>query len=75
MEKKPWHGPHWPEDVPWEISGYQKPLFSILDEAACESPDHVYTIFNGATQTFLQVKAAADRIARFLSPKTAKETA
>ena len=59
MEPKPWHGSHWPEGVPWEISGYQKAIFSLLDSAAANYPHHVYTIFNGATRTFLQVRDAA----------------
>jgi hypothetical protein len=60
MEPKPWHGHHWPEGVSWELSGYQKPLFSLLDNAACNYPNHVYTIFNGATRTFSQGKEAAE---------------
>lgn len=53
MERKPWHSSHWPDGVPWEISGYQKPISSLLDRAASNYPNHVYTIFNGATRTFL----------------------
>jgi len=73
MEPKPWHGPHWPEGVPREISGYQKAIFSLLDSAAANYPHHVYTIFNGATRTFLQVRDAADRIASFLAGKGGKK--
>ncbi|MCF8142621.1 MAG: long-chain fatty acid--CoA ligase [Deltaproteobacteria bacterium] len=63
---KLWHGQKWPEGVPYEITGYDKPLFSILDEAARDYPDKIYTIFNGFTRTFAQVKDAADRVADFL---------
>jgi long-chain acyl-CoA synthetase len=73
MERKPWHGSHWSEGVPWEISGYQKAIFSLLDNAAANYPHHVYTIFSGATRTFLQVKEAADRIACFLAEKGVKK--
>ena len=38
----------------------------MLDDAARDYPDHVYTIFNDATRTFAQVKDTADRIAHFL---------
>ena len=66
MAPKPWHGPKWPEDVPYEISGYEKPLTAILDTSAKRYPDHTYTIFEGASRTFAQVKDVADRLARFL---------
>jgi long-chain acyl-CoA synthetase len=61
-----WHGPKWPEGVPYEITGYEKPLFSILDEAALNYPDKTYTIFNDFTRTFAQVKDTAERVANFL---------
>jgi len=59
----------WPEGVPTEISGYDKPLFSFIDNSAREFPDLVYTIFNDATRTFSQVKDTADRIANFLASR------
>jgi len=51
MAATEWLTPHWPQDVPHEISGYEKPLFAILDEAAQEFPNQVYTIFNDAVRT------------------------
>lgn len=66
MEKKPWHGSKWPEGVPFEIDGFQKPLYSLLDEAARDFPNNVYTIFADATRTFAQVGDTANRIANFL---------
>ncbi|MGM0426831.1 MAG: long-chain-fatty-acid--CoA ligase [Thermodesulfobacteriota bacterium] len=72
MSTKPWHGPKWPEGVPYEISGYEKPLFSILDETAQKYPDQTYTLFNGAGRTFAQVKDTADRVADFLVSKGIK---
>ncbi len=69
MSGKPWHGPRWPHGVPYEISDYEKPLFSLLDETAQEFPDHTYTIFAGAARTFSQVKDSADRVAHFLASK------
>ena len=67
MLKMPWHGPHWPEGVDRELSGFEKPVISILDEAARQFPDRVYTIFNGGVRTFAQVRETADRIADFLA--------
>jgi long-chain acyl-CoA synthetase len=66
MAPSEWPTPHWPEGVAHEISGYEKPLFSVLDETAKEYPNQVYTIFNDATRTYAQVKDTADRIANFL---------
>ena len=69
MTATTWPTPNWPEGVPNEISGYEKPLFSILDDTANEYPNQVYTIFNDATRTFAQVKDTADRIANFLASR------
>ena len=72
MSKKLWQGPKWPEGVPYEIEGYEKPLFSILDDAARDYPDETYTIFNDFTRTFAEVKDTADRVANFLSSRGIK---
>lgn len=72
MSKKLWQGAKWPEGVPYEIEGYEKPLFSILDDAARDYPDETYTIFNDFTRTFAEVKETADRVANFLSSRGIK---
>jgi long-chain acyl-CoA synthetase len=69
MASSIWPTPNWPEGVAHEISGYEKPLYTVLDETAKKYPNHVYTIFNDATRTFAQVKETADRIADFLSSR------
>ncbi|MBN2060593.1 MAG: long-chain fatty acid--CoA ligase [Deltaproteobacteria bacterium] len=56
----------WPEGVPDEIIGFNKPLFSILDNSAREFPEAVYTMFQGASRNFRQVRDTADRISNFL---------
>lgn len=66
MALKAWHNYKWPEGVPHEIGGYDKPLYSILDDAAHEFPDSTYTIFQGARRTYKDVRDAAGRIADFL---------
>lgn len=66
MSLQPWPTPYWPEGVAHEIADYEHPLFSFLDDAARDYPDKVYTIFNGGTRTFAEVKTAADKIACFL---------
>ena len=66
MSLNAWPTNRWPEGVPHEISGYDKPLQSILDETAQKYPDLTYTIFNDAERTFSQVKETADKLAHFL---------
>ena len=66
MHVNTWSTDRWPEGVPRDIAGYDKPLFSLLDAAAAAHPNQVYTIFSGATQTFGQVQATANRVANFL---------
>ncbi len=66
MTTQDWPTTYWPKDVPRRITGFERPVFSILDEAAASYPDSVYTIFNGATRTFAQVKDSAERVATFL---------
>jgi long-chain acyl-CoA synthetase len=69
MASKPWHGSRWPEGVPHEVSGFDKPLYSFLDNAARDYPDATYTIFADVAHTFRQVKDTADRIANFLNTR------
>ena len=69
MAATTWPTPNWPEGVANDVSGYEKPLFSILDDTVNEYPNQVYTIFNDASRTFAQVKDTADRIANFLASR------
>jgi long-chain acyl-CoA synthetase len=73
MEQKPWHGRHWPEGVAHEITGYDKPVYTFLDDAAGQYPNQVYTIFNDGTRTYAQVKDTADRLANFLAGRGVKK--
>jgi long-chain acyl-CoA synthetase len=66
MAAETWSTPNWPEGVSHDVSDYEKPLFSVLDESAQAYPNLVYTIFNDATRTYAQVKDTADRVANFL---------
>ena len=67
MVLRSWDTPYWPEGVPREITGYEKPLFSLLDESAKSYPDHTFTIFNGRFKSYARVRETADRIAHFLA--------
>jgi long-chain acyl-CoA synthetase len=66
MHTNTWPTDRWPQDVPRDINDYNKPLFSILDDAASTYPNQVYTVFSGATKTFAQVQEGANRVANFL---------
>ena len=68
-----WPTSNWPEGVARDVTDYEKPLFSILDDSAREYPNQVYTIFNDATRTYAQVKDTADRIANFLVSRGIKK--
>lgn len=69
MTDKPWHGKNWPEGVSHEVTGYDAPLFSLLEETARDYPDATYTIFEGARRTYAQVRDAAYRVANFLASR------
>jgi len=73
MEEKLWHKHKWPEGVAHDIDGYDRPLFSLLDNTVAKYPNLVYTIFEGATRTFTQVQDAANRIASFLASRGIKK--
>lgn len=69
MNDQTWKTPFWPEGVAHTVSDYKFPVFKLLDDAAKEYPNNVFTIFNGATKTYAQVKNTVDRIANFLAHK------
>ena len=69
MASKKWPTSNWPEYAPHEISGFEKPLFTFLDDSARDYPNHVYTIFSDSMRTFSQVKDKADRVANFLASR------
>jgi len=73
MAFKEWSTANWPEGVARDITGYEKPLYSVLDEAARDYPNQVYTIFNDGMRTFAEVKDTADRIASFLASRGIKK--
>jgi long-chain acyl-CoA synthetase len=56
----------WPEGIAREITGFDQPLFSFLEEAARKYPNQVYTIFSDGTKTYSQVNDTANRVANFL---------
>ena len=73
MQTRPWHRSKWPKGVSHEISGYNKPLFTFLDDSARDYSDLTYTIYSDAKRTYRQVKETADRIANFLASSGIKK--
>ena len=73
MSEKPWYGSRWPKGVAHEISGYERPLHSLLEESATKYPDKTYTIFQGAGRTFSRVNDTANRLANFLATRGIKK--
>ncbi|MFH0994303.1 MAG: long-chain fatty acid--CoA ligase [Pseudomonadota bacterium] len=73
MALPPWPTTRWPKDVLREISGFEKPLFSFLDDAARDYPNQTYTIFNDGKRTYAQVKDTADRLASFIASRGIKK--
>ena len=67
MTANNWPTEKWPIGVPREISGFEKPVFSIRDDSADAYPEKVCTIFNGAARTYAQVRDTANRVAAFLA--------
>jgi len=65
-----WETDFWPKDVSHTLAeDYHFPIFKFLNDSASQYPDKVFTLFNGASKTFAQVRNTADRIAFFLSQK------
>jgi long-chain acyl-CoA synthetase len=73
MAANNWLTAKWPKGVPREISGFEKSLFSILDETADKYPQEIYTVFSGGIRTYAQVRDTADRIAWFLADSGIKK--
>ncbi len=73
MSEKIWDTSFWPKDVALSVSDYKFPLFKYLDDNAENYPDKIFTIFNGATRSYAQVKYTADKIASFLTDSGIKK--
>ena len=73
MAATTWPTSNWPEGVPQDVTDYDKPLQSILDDTARDYPNQPYTIFNDAVRTYAQVKDTADRVANFLASRGVKK--
>lgn len=57
---------YYPEEVPRQISWTRRPLYSLLEEAAAHYPDAAATSFFGATMSYAELDAEANRFANAL---------
>jgi long-chain acyl-CoA synthetase len=57
----------WPADVPKTVEYPKEPLFAMLDRSAEKSGNLPYTVWEGQSWTFSQVRDDANRIANFLA--------
>ncbi len=73
MSDQGWKTPFWPEGVAHDVTDYNFPVYKFLDDSARDYPDNTFTIFNGATKTYAQVKDTSERIAAFLAGKGIKK--
>jgi long-chain acyl-CoA synthetase len=72
MEEMLWHKHKWPPKVAKSLDYPEEPLFTLLDKAADEHGDKVYTIASRplqATETYAEVREGANKIANFLISK------
>lgn len=65
MSNKPWQAVY-PEQIPTSLSYDDKPLYSLLKEAADEFPDNVSVYFQGKELTFKEVYESATKFASYL---------
>ena len=69
MSESAWKTSYWPDGVAHQCENYRFPLYKFLDDSAQNYPDLAFTVFNGASRTYAQVKDTADRVAAFLAEK------
>jgi len=69
MEEYLWHRHKWPVDVPKTLEYPGEPLFAMLDRSAEKSGSLPYTVWEGQSWAFSQVRDDANRIANFLASR------
>ena len=67
MDEYLWHKHKWPSDVPRTLEYPKEPLFAMLDRSAEKSGNLPYTVWEGQSWTYSQVRDDANRIANFLT--------
>lgn len=72
-EKYIWYKYKWPKDVRKNLDYPKEPLFAMLDRAADEHGKNPYTLFEGSSKTYAEIRDHADRIANFLVTRGVKK--
>ena len=72
MEEYLWYRCKWPADVPKTLEYPKEPLFAMLDRSAEKSGSLPYTVWEGQSWSFSQVRDDANRIANFLASRGIK---
>jgi long-chain acyl-CoA synthetase len=73
MEEYLWHRHRWPADVPRTLEYPREPLFAMLDRSSEKSGSLPYTVWEGRSRTYSQVRDDANRIANFLASRGTKK--
>jgi long-chain acyl-CoA synthetase len=73
MNEYLWHKHKWPADVPKTLEYPGEPVFAKLDRSAERSGSLPYTVWEGLSWTFSQVRKDANRIANFLASRGVKK--
>ena len=69
----PWYTHKWPQGVPKTLEYPEEPLFAMLDRSAEKSGNLPYTVWEGQSRTYSQVRDDANRIANFLVSRGIKK--
>ena len=72
-EQYPWHKHKWPLGVPKTLEYPDEPVFAMLDRTAGKSGNLPYTVWEGKSRTYSQVRDDANRIANFLTSRGIKK--
>ncbi len=69
MEEYLWHKHKWPKDAPKTIDYPKEPLFAMLDRTAEAREEHPFTVWEGVSKSFGEVRDSANKIANFLAKR------
>jgi long-chain acyl-CoA synthetase len=73
VEEYLWHKYKWPKDVRRTLEYPKEPIFAMLDRAAEKSGNLPFTVWEGQSRTYSQVRDDANRIANFLASRGIKK--
>jgi len=65
MTDRPWLK-RYPENIPWDVTLPEKPLFALLDDAVARFPNNPAVDFLGRTYTYTELSRLVDRAAKGL---------